>query len=270
MSALIPFQFEGQSIRVVTDEAGEPMFVGKDICEALGYANSNKAMGDHCRGVTKRYPIVDALGRTQEARVLSEPDVLRLIINCNLPAAQAFERLVFEEILPTIRKTGSYTAPSAPAAPTRRPAEITTEALKLVPLAVRAARAFGLDKNAAAISANQLVHKVTGQNLLQDFGSTHLIAENQEAQYFTPTELGKRIAATGQKFNAMLSDAGMQIKAGSAWEATDKGKQFARIYDTGKKHESGVPVQQVKWAATVIEMLRPALPAPDQASLGGM
>lgn len=113
MSNIIPFSFESRSVRVITDEQGEPLFVGKDVCEALGYTNPRKAMNDHCRGVTKRYPIVDTLGRTQEARVLAEPDVLRLIVNCSLPAAEPFERLVFEQILPTIRKTGAYISPSA-------------------------------------------------------------------------------------------------------------------------------------------------------------
>lgn len=108
MSNVIPFYFENKSIRVVTDENGEPLFVGKDVCQALGFSNPNDAMKDHCRGVAKRYPIADSLGRMQETRVLSEPDVLRLIVNCTLPAAADFERLVFEEILPTIRKTGSY------------------------------------------------------------------------------------------------------------------------------------------------------------------
>jgi prophage antirepressor-like protein len=47
----------------------------------------------------------------QEVRIISESDALRLIVNSTLPAAEQFERWVFEEVLPTIRKTGSYTAP---------------------------------------------------------------------------------------------------------------------------------------------------------------
>ncbi len=148
MSNLIPFQFEGTSIRVVTDEHGEPLFVGKDVCEALGFTNPSDAMNTHCRGVAKRYPIVDSLGRTQEARVLTEPDVLRLIVNCTLPAAEEFERLVFEEILPTIRRTGSYTHEKAkPSDSTRQPSRnqvaaailllrAAAEDLKLAPSAV--------------------------------------------------------------------------------------------------------------------------------------
>ena len=56
---------------------GEPWFVGKEVAERLGYTNPAKAMGDHCRGVTKRYPILDALGRSQEARILHAEEYLR-------------------------------------------------------------------------------------------------------------------------------------------------------------------------------------------------
>jgi len=116
MHEVIPFRFEDLNIRVVADERGEPLFVGKDICAALGYANPNKAMGDHCRGVTNRYPIVDSLERTQAARVLTEADMMRLVVNSTLPAAQRFERWVFEDVLPTIRKTGGYGLASVSAA----------------------------------------------------------------------------------------------------------------------------------------------------------
>lgn len=109
MSSLIPMHFDGRAVRVV-EVAGEPWFVGKDVCEALGYADPTTAMRSHCRGVQKLHPIIDALGRRQETRILSEPDVLRLIVNSKLPEAERFERWVFEEVLPTIRKTGSYSA----------------------------------------------------------------------------------------------------------------------------------------------------------------
>lgn len=52
------------------DIDGEPHFVGKDVAEALGYTNPNKAMGDHCKGVTKRHPLQTS-GGIQEVRVLS-------------------------------------------------------------------------------------------------------------------------------------------------------------------------------------------------------
>jgi prophage antirepressor-like protein len=261
MSTLIPFQFDGREIRVVADDAGEPQFVGKDICDALAYANAADAIAKHCKGVAKRYPLQTA-GGMQEMRVLSEPDVLRLIVNCTLPAAQAFERLVFEEILPTIRKTGSY---SASASPAQSPLAVAIQALKLAPIAVRAARALGLDRNAAAISANQYVCAITGQNLLKDFGSIHLIAESQETQWFTPTELSGQASLKAAKLNLLLAGAGFQTRRGKIWELTDAGRRFARLFDTGKKHDSGVPVQQIKWAPAVIAAARQASAPPGAA-----
>lgn len=99
------FAFASHAVRTVTDDAtGEPLFVGKDVCAVLGYNNHNKAMQDHCKGVTVRYPLQTA-GGVQELRVLTEPDVLRLIVSSTLPEAERFDKWVFEEVLPSIRKT---------------------------------------------------------------------------------------------------------------------------------------------------------------------
>lgn len=143
--------------------------------------------------------------------------------------------------------------------PTRRPVDLATQALRLAPLAVRAARAFGLDRNAAAISANQYVCAITGQNLLKDFGSTHLLADNQATQWFTPTELSEQAQLTAQQINKLLASAGFQKKRGKKWEMLAAGREFARLFDTGKKHESGVPIQQVKWSPAVIDAAQKAI-----------
>ena len=107
MSDLSIFKFENCELRTVVVD-GEPFFVGKDVAFALGYIDPTTAIRSHCRGAQRLHPVVDSLGRTQEARIISEPDLMRLVVGSTLPAAQKFEQLVFEEILPTIRKTGSY------------------------------------------------------------------------------------------------------------------------------------------------------------------
>lgn len=114
--ALTPFIFEQRSIRVVTDCDGEPLFVGKDVADALGYADSTTAIRSHCKGVQKLHPLQTS-GGMQHVRVLAEPDVLRLIVSSTLPSADAFERWVFEEVLPSIRKTGRYVAPAKQMSP---------------------------------------------------------------------------------------------------------------------------------------------------------
>ena len=90
------------------DEDGQILFCGKDVAASLGYKDTTNAMKRHCRGVAKRHPIQDSLGRTQEAVFITEPDLYRLITHSKLPTAEKFERWVFEEVLPAIRRTGGY------------------------------------------------------------------------------------------------------------------------------------------------------------------
>jgi len=106
---LIPFIFDDKPVRAVVIDGAE-YWVARDVIRILGYKNENEAIKDHCDGVAKRYPIVDSMGRTQEVRVINEPDLFRLIIKSRLPEAERFERWVFEEVLPQIRKTGAYGA----------------------------------------------------------------------------------------------------------------------------------------------------------------
>lgn len=106
---ILPFQFESHEVRALTIN-GEPWFVAKDVAAALGYGNPHDAVNRHCKGVVKREALATT-GGTQEVRVIAEPDVLRLIVSSKLPNAVAFERKLFEEILPAIRKHGGYLTP---------------------------------------------------------------------------------------------------------------------------------------------------------------
>lgn len=95
--------------RVRTIEVkGSPYFVGKDVAEILGYSNPRKAIGDHVdeedKGVTK----CDTLGGEQEVTVINESGLYSLILSSKLPTATKFKRWVTSEVLPAIRKTGSY------------------------------------------------------------------------------------------------------------------------------------------------------------------
>ena len=249
MSGLIPFNFEGHALRVVTDDHGQPWFVADDVSKSLDY----RMASDMTRNLDedeKGTQIVRTPGGDQEMSVISESGLYSAILKSRKAEAQRFKRWVTREVLPSIRRTGSYAAPAVPAIDT------ALQALKLAPLAMRAARAFGLDKNVAAISANQYVCAVTGQNLLKEFGATHLPAERQDTQWFTPTELSSDAKVSARKLNEALAAAGLQERRGKVWELTPAGHAYARLFDTGKKHNSGVMVQQVKWSPTVLDQLR--------------
>jgi Prophage antirepressor len=84
----------------------KPYFPATDCATILGYSNPRKAIIDHCLGVTKRDSLTN--GGKQGKNYIPEGDLYRLIIRSKLPAAVKFERWVFDEVLPSIRKHGAY------------------------------------------------------------------------------------------------------------------------------------------------------------------
>jgi len=96
----------------VTTEDGTPLFCGKDVASILGYKDTTNALKLHCKGVVKHHPL-ETPGGIQQVRFITEPDLYRLITHSKLPEAEKFERWVFEEVLPSIRKRGGYLTPEA-------------------------------------------------------------------------------------------------------------------------------------------------------------
>ena len=94
------------SVRTILQD-GNILFCGKDVAEALGYQRAADAIAAHCKGVCV-LP-TPSNGGVQRMKFITEGDVYRLITHSRLPAAEQFESWVFDEVLPSIRKTGSYT-----------------------------------------------------------------------------------------------------------------------------------------------------------------
>jgi prophage antirepressor-like protein len=128
MSAVIPFGFDDNLVRVVQNEDGEPWFVGKDVATVLEYARPRDAIKAHCKGAAiHRLP---TSGGMQDVTIIPERDVYRLIMRSNLPAAERFEEWVVSEVLPSIRKRGAYAVggSSQPERPALPAVPILTEA----------------------------------------------------------------------------------------------------------------------------------------------
>lgn len=140
MNEISIFHFQNCEVRTVVID-GEPWFVGKDVCRVLGYADTVNAMKQHCKGVVKRHPLRTA-GGMQELRILPESDVMRLICGSTLPEAVAFEKLVFEEILPAIRKHGGYIAANG----TETPEELYARALTSLKAALDRQKAIAAEQ----------------------------------------------------------------------------------------------------------------------------
>lgn len=129
------FAFEAYDIRIIV-ENGEPLFCASDVCKALGYGNPSEALRKHCveGGITKRDTPTSS--GVQPMTYINEPNLYRLITRSKMPHAVKFQDWVFEEVLPTIRKTGSYGKTPAFQIP-----QTMQEALRLA--------ADQMDKNAA-------------------------------------------------------------------------------------------------------------------------
>lgn len=87
---------------------GKPYFVANDVARALGYSDCPKAIRTHCKGVSEI--ATPTAGGVQNVKYIPEGDIYRLIIKSQLPSAEKFEKWIFDEVIPSIRKHGGYIA----------------------------------------------------------------------------------------------------------------------------------------------------------------
>ena len=98
------FDFKGASLRTLTDEAGEPWFVAKDVCDILGHSNVSMALDRLDDDERSKFN----LGRQGETNIVNEAGLYVLVLGSRKPEAHEFKRWVTHEVLPQIRRTGGY------------------------------------------------------------------------------------------------------------------------------------------------------------------
>lgn len=98
------FDFRGASLRTLTDEAGEPWFVAKDVCDILEISNPSDALKRLDDDERSRFN----LGRQGETNIVNEAGLYVLVLGSRKPEAHEFKRWVTHEVLPQIRRTGGY------------------------------------------------------------------------------------------------------------------------------------------------------------------
>lgn len=232
------------SVRVV-ENGGELFFVAKDVAEALEYTWKGIATINHIpedwRGV---YSVQTPSGE-QEMLTLSEQGLYFFLARSDKPKALPYQKWIAGEVMPSIRKTGSYSMPTAPAK-----AEMSMQGeLECTMMILKAA---GISGNQLALAADNYYRSRTGMSALELSG-TQLIAPQQE-QLLTPTQLGQLMGGlSGKKVNQRLIDEGFQIRLPSGQlEPTAKGSEAGGVLmDTSKRHSDGTPVRQLKWPSSV-------------------
>jgi prophage antirepressor-like protein len=105
---LAVFQYQAADVRVVRDEQGEPWWVAREVADILGITETSTIIERLDEEEWRKTRLLDARGAEQELFVISESGLYGAISRSNKPAAKDFQRWVRKEVLPSIRKTGSY------------------------------------------------------------------------------------------------------------------------------------------------------------------
>lgn len=184
MNAITPFDFEGRAVRVVEDAAGLPWFVALDVCECLCISKPRDAVAR--LDEDERGPVVvDTLGGAQQVSAVNEPGLYSLTLTSRKPEAKRFKRWITHDVLPALRRTGSYSLPGAesadrlppmPLAPQHR-ADVLVSASRSFAALVRAGRTLRMSQARAIVAANAATLRATGVDLVQELGAEDLAAE---------------------------------------------------------------------------------------------
>jgi len=113
-SGLMPFQFGGVQIRVVTDDDGAPWFVAQDVCAVLGLGTEQtRRLDDDEKGLRS----VQTPSGAQQMVAVNESGLYNLVLGSRKPEAKLFKRWITREVLPEIRRTGAYSIAPTPTLP---------------------------------------------------------------------------------------------------------------------------------------------------------
>ncbi len=195
-------------IRTVA-ENGKILFCGSDVAKGLGYDQPHKAIERHCKkDGGMKHTVIDNLGREQQAKFITEGDLYRLIVNSKLPSAEKFEKWVFDEVLPSIRKNGMYA---------------TDELLDNPDLLIQVATKLKEEKE-----ANRVLNIKNEELKLENKLQTQQIAEfKPKADYMdrilqskgtvAVSVISKDYGMSARKFNKLLNELKIKYKQGDIW-----------------------------------------------------
>ena len=247
------------SVRSVC-ENGEIWFVARDIATALEYPeNSINQVNNLCANVPeiwKGHKRIMTVNRgEQEMLCLTEQGVYFFLGRSDKPKAQPYQIWIAGEVVPSIRKTGSYSI--------NQKAHDTFA----VDAAVRIFELAGITGNQLILAADKVYKRCTGFSALLA-GDIQLEAPVKE-QALTPTEIAEALGIGkgrkgGRRVNEILCYAKFQRKIGKNWEPLPDGRDYAVVLDTNKKRSDGTPVRQIKWNSSVIPVIEQFLPVRTQ------
>jgi prophage antirepressor-like protein len=225
------FNFEKFTIRTFIID-NEPWFIAKDIFEVLDISSKGgKSEAIASLEVDELSSVKTNLDtQVREFKIVSESGLYALVLRSRKPIARPFQKWVTREVLPQIRKTGSYSIETK--VETKKPAPQIS--LEIVETGIQILTKFRDLNPVEQIELDTFHKNKNGESLLEQFG------KNFENSYFLPTELGKFLGMSGAEINLILEKKGFQFRdENGIWRQTSSGKEFCL--------EIGNKFDQLKW-----------------------
>jgi len=242
---LAPFDFEGRQVRIVTDAQGEPWFVAADVLSTISLdRKALERLDDDEKGVNS----IHTPGGVQEMTTVNEPGLYALVLGSRKAEAKRFKRWVTHEVLPAIRKTGSYAVPAIAALPA--PTQDRVTSLLLIGEAV--AKVPGVKAGIAMAATLTCIHENTG--LAIETLRHALPAANEPICSLNATQLGKLVGLSAKTTNLRLANLGLQVRnERDEWELTEIGEAWAEAMPYSRNGHSGY---QILWNPMVAQEMR--------------
>lgn len=242
---LAPFDFEGRQVRIVTDAQGEPWFVAADVLSTISLdRKALERLDDDEKGVNS----IHTPGGVQEMTTVNEPGLYALVLGSRKAEAKRFKRWVTHEVLPAIRKTGSYAVPAVAALPA--PTQDRVTSLLLIGEAV--AKVPGVKAGIAMAATLTCIHENTG--LAIETLRRALPAANEPICSLNATQLGKLVGLSAKTTNLRLANLGLQVRnERDEWELTEVGEAWAEAMPYSRNGHSGY---QILWNPMVAQEMR--------------
>jgi len=245
---LIPFDFEGRQVRVVADAQGEPWFVAADVAQFLEYrmaSDMTRSLDDDEKGTQ----IVRTPSGDQEMLVINESGLYSAILKSRKPEAKRFKRWVTHEVLPTIRRTGTYAMPNAVAA---LPAPTQDRVSSILLIGEAVAKVPGVKVGIAMAATLTCIHENTG--IAVETLRRALPAADAPICSLNATQVGQILGISAKAANQRLARHGLQMRNDrDEWELTEAGEAWAEAMPYSRNGHSGY---QILWNPAVAEQLK--------------
>ena len=217
---------------------GKPHFVATDVAIALGYSTPRDAISRHCKGVVKHD--TPTLGGIQQLSYISEGDVYRLIIRSKLPSAEKFERWIFDEVIPSIRKNGGYISGQE---------NMTDDELLEKAIIVAQKKIAERDKQIQALETEVVEMNNTISEMQPKVNYVDLILKSKSTVLVT--QIAQDYGMSAKSFNKVLKDLGVQHKVGGQWilyrQYQGLGYVHSRTIDITRSSGQADVVMQTEW-----------------------